>query len=184
VTGLRFLIEPDAGLTLPQCFRIDEEALSGNGSRSRPDIVLMDLGLPGMKRSREANPAALKQGQKPGTATGWRSQSYEDGRPGSSNALCAGVSGYLLKKKRQPARQLECLQDVNDARSIELQLGRRAMSHRGARAGVIAHVPRHPSHQHTPLTTSRRTKFRLPRLLAEGHSYKDRRGRTGQASRS
>jgi DNA-binding NarL/FixJ family response regulator len=116
----------------------------------------MDLGLPGMsglegiRRLKQSNPArhlvALTI--------------YEDDDR-IFEAICAGASGYLLKKT-PPARLLECLQDVMS--------GGTPMSPEVA-SRVIAlfrdvRPPAHAEHHLTP------HEVRLVGLLAEGHGYK------------
>jgi DNA-binding NarL/FixJ family response regulator len=153
--GLRFLIDQTPGYRCRSAFGSMEEALPAMEA-DQADIVLMDLGLPGMsglegiRRLKQANPArhlvALTI--------------YEDDHR-IFEALCAGASGYLLKKT-PPARLLECLQDV--------MTGGAPMSPEVA-SRVIAlfrdiRPPAHAEHHLTP------HEVRLLGLLAEGHSYK------------
>jgi DNA-binding NarL/FixJ family response regulator len=132
-----------------------EEALSAM-SAVPVDIVLMDLGLPGMsglegiRRLKQRHPqlhlVALTV--------------YEDDDR-IFEALCAGASGYLLKKT-PPARLLECLHDVTT--------GGAPMSPEVATRVITLFRefrPRpHAEHGLTP------HEVRLLGLLAEGHSYK------------
>jgi DNA-binding NarL/FixJ family response regulator len=153
--GLRFLIDHTPGYRCPGCYGSMEEALPAMVA-TQPDIVLMDLGLPGMsglegiRRLKQAHPllrlVALTV--------------YEDDDR-IFEALCAGASGYLLKKT-PPARLLECLQEV--------MTGGAPMSPEVA-SRVIAlfrevRPPAHAEHHLTP------HEVRLLGLLAEGHSYK------------
>jgi DNA-binding NarL/FixJ family response regulator len=154
--GLRFLINGTAGYTCAGAFSAMEPALAAVHP-SAVDIVLMDLGLPGMSgldgirvlkaRHPDLRIVALTV--------------YED-TDRIFDALCAGASGYLLKKT-PPARLLECLQDA--------MAGGAPMSPEVA-SRVIAlfrefRPPAPPADQElTP------HEVRILQLLAEGHSYK------------
>lgn len=153
--GLRVLIDDADAFRCVATFGSMEEALA----TIRPglaDIALMDLGLPGMsglegiRRLRQVDPdlrlVALTV--------------YEDDDR-VFDALCAGASGYLLKKT-PPGRLIECLEDVSR--------GGAPMSPEVA-SRVIAlfrelRKPPDPDHRLTP------HELRILQLLAEGHSYK------------
>src|SRR5262249_8161233 len=98
--GLGFLISSTAGYSCTGCFGSVEEALPNIGA-DLPDIVLVDIGLPGMsgiegtRVLHERYPALLLV-----TLT-----VYSD-NDRIFDALCAGASGYLLKTT-PPARLLE-----------------------------------------------------------------------------
>jgi DNA-binding NarL/FixJ family response regulator len=153
--GLRFLIDGTAGYACVGCFASMEQALA-EFPRDPPDVVLMDLGLPGMsglegiRVLKERHPSCRVVAL----------TVYEDDDK-IFQALCAGASGYLLKKT-PPAQLLECLQDVVS--------GGGPMSPEVA-ARVIelfrqAHAPAAASQQLTP------HEVRVLKLLADGHSYK------------
>jgi DNA-binding NarL/FixJ family response regulator len=142
------------GYASDDVFATSREA--GTVESGKPIVELMDLGLPGMsglegiRRLKEASPArhlvALTV--------------YEDDDR-IFEALCAGASGYLLKKT-PPARLLESLQEV--------MTGGAPMSPEVA-SRVIAlfrevRPPAHAAHHLTP------HEVRLLGLLAEGHGYK------------
>jgi DNA-binding NarL/FixJ family response regulator len=153
--GLRLLVDDAASFRCVATFGTMEDALTA----LRPgttDIALMDLGLPGMsglegiRRLRRLDPdlrlVALTV--------------YEDDDR-VFEALCAGATGYLLKKT-PPARLIECLEDV--------RRGGAPMSPEVA-SRVIAMFrelrrPPDPDHRLTP------HELRILQLLAEGHSYK------------
>jgi DNA-binding NarL/FixJ family response regulator len=153
--GLRFLIDNTSGYRCIGAFGSMEEALPAIVTQP-PNVVLLDLGLPGIsgiegirrlkERFPQLNLVALTV--------------YEDdGR--IFEALCAGASGYLLKKT-PPARLLESLQEVMSGGS--------PMSPEVA-TKVIALFRKfrpapHAEHGLTP------HEVRLLGLLAEGHSYK------------
>lgn len=153
--GLRVLIDGTPGFTCTGTFHAMEDILA----ELRPgaaDLVLMDLGLPGMtgiegiRRLKEVD-AALRL---------VALTVYEDDDR-VFEALCAGASGYLLKKT-PPARLLECLEEVVQ--------GGAPMSPEVA-SRVIAlfrelRRPPAPDHRLTP------HELRILQLLAEGHSYK------------
>jgi DNA-binding NarL/FixJ family response regulator len=154
--GLRFLIDATAGYACAGAFGAMEPALA-TLTPALADVVLMDLGLPGMSgiegiRLLKARHPALHL---------IALTIYED-NDRILEALCAGASGYLLKKT-PPARLLECLQDT--------MRGGAPMSPEIA-ARVITlfrefRVPAPPAdHELSP------HEVRILGLLAEGHSYK------------
>ena len=153
--GLRFLIDNTPSYRCTGAFGSMEDALTGL-STVPGDIVLMDLGLPGMsglegiRRLKQRHPqlhlVALTV--------------YEDDDR-IFEALCAGASGYLLKKT-PPARLLDCLQDV--------MAGGAPMSPEVAtRVITLFREFRPPAQAEHGLTPH---EVRLLGLLAEGHSYK------------
>ena len=103
--GLRFFLDNAPGFRCTGCFGSLEEALPTLTPASE-DIVLMDLALPGLsgidgirllhRRHPELKLVAL---------------TIYDDDDRIFEALCAGASGYLLKKT-PPPRLFECLQDV------------------------------------------------------------------------
>lgn len=153
--GLRFLIDHTDGYRCAGAYGSMEDALPAL-QREPADVMLVDIGLPGMSgiegirllrdRHPELRMLALTV--------------YEDDDR-IFQALCAGASGYLLKKT-PPARLLECLQQV--------MTGGAPMSPEVA-SRVIAlfrdlHPPERVEHRLTP------HEVRLLQLLAEGHSAK------------
>ena len=153
--GLRFFIDNAPGFRCTGCFGSVEEALPELTPAS-VDVVLMDLALPGLSgiegiRLVHARHPAIKL---------VALTIYED-NDRIFEALCAGASGYLLKKT-PPPRLFECLQEVVD--------GGAPMSPEVA-GRVVAlfrdfHAPSLPDHELTP------HELRLLGLLTEGHSYK------------
>jgi DNA-binding NarL/FixJ family response regulator len=103
--GLRALIDETPAFTCAGTFGSVELLLAG-WQRGTAEIVLMDLGLPGlsglegMRRLKQIDPDVLLVAL----------TVYEDDDR-VFDALCAGASGYLLKKT-PPARLIECLDDV------------------------------------------------------------------------
>jgi DNA-binding NarL/FixJ family response regulator len=156
--GLRFLIDRTNGYACKSAFGTMEAALDwlARPGTTSPQILLVDIGLPGMsglegmRRLKEHHPdlrlVALTV--------------YEDDGK-IFEALCAGASGYLLKKT-PPARLLECLQEV--------MCGGAPMSPEVAsRVISLFRDIRPPEHTDYHLTPH---ELRLLKLLSEGHTYK------------
>ncbi|MGH9315060.1 MAG: response regulator [Vicinamibacterales bacterium] len=163
--GLRFLIDSTPGYRCTGCFGSMEEALPAMPSLPA-DIVLNDLGLPGM--SGLEGIGRLKQGHPQVHLIALTI--YEDDDR-IFEALCAGASGYLLKKT-PPARLLECLQDV-------LAGGAPMSPEVATRVIVLFREFRPPTHAEHGLTPH---EVRLLGLLAEGHSYKTAAGVLGSSA--
>lgn len=152
---LEFLLNSTEGFSCAGVFRTMEEALD-RIAVDLPDIVLVDIGLPGMsgiegiRRLKERHPKLPLV----------MNTVYDDDER-IFDALCAGASGYLLKKM-PPARLLDSIKEV--------AAGGAPMSPEVARR-VIAlfreiHPPERADYQLTPHET------RLLNLLVDGHTYK------------
>ena len=153
--GLRFLIDGTPGYACAGAFGAVEPALA-SVSPSVVDIVLMDLGLPGMSG---LEGIALLKARHPELRL-IALTVYED-TDRIFDALCAGASGYLLKKT-PPKRLLECLQDA-------MQGGAPMSPEVAARVITLFRefrAPAPPDHDLTP------HEVRLLTLLAEGHTFK------------
>jgi DNA-binding NarL/FixJ family response regulator len=151
--GLRFLIDSSEGYCCVGAFGSVEEALAGF---PEADVALVDIGLPGLsgiegiRRLKELQPALRLL-----------ALTVYDDDDRIFQALCAGASGYLLKKT-PPARLLEGLRDVMDGGAV--------MSPEVAER-VIAlfkdfRPPEKADYRLTP------HELRLLKLLGDGHSYK------------
>ena len=153
--GLRSLIDGTDGYRCVCSFGSMEEALA-KIDRELPDVLLLDIGLPGMsgiegiQRIKDLHP---------GLSVLMLTVYDDDQR--IFDALCAGASGYLLKKT-PPARLLESLQEVMG--------GGAPMSPDVARRVVALfreiRPPAGDGHQLTP------HEIRILKLLVEGYNYK------------
>lgn len=153
--ALEFLLNQTPGYQCVGSFRSMEEALE-KIKFNLPDVALLDIGLPGM--SGVEGVSILKE-RHPSLVLLMNTVFDDDER--IFRALCAGASGYLLKKT-PPARLLESL--------TEAMAGGAPMSPEVARR-VLAlfreiRPPEQEDYQLTP------HELRLLKLLVEGHSYK------------
>jgi DNA-binding NarL/FixJ family response regulator len=153
--GLRLIIDDAPAFRCVGTFASLEDALSGLEAGSA-DVVLMDLGLPGLsglegiRLLKQADPKLLLVAL----------TVYEDDNS-VFDALCAGASGYLLKKT-PPARLIECLRDVaSGGAPISPEVASRVIA-------VFRELRRPPA----PDLRLTPHELRILQLLAEGHSYK------------
>jgi DNA-binding NarL/FixJ family response regulator len=153
--GFRMLIDGTEGFRCTGGFRSMEEALERVGS-DLPDVVLADIGLPGMdgiegvRRLKERHP----------DLTILMLTVYDDDER-VFDALCAGACGYLLKKT-PPAHLLESIREAAQGGApMTPEIARRVVSlFRQFRP------PEQVDYQLTP------HELRLLKLLVEGHNYK------------
>jgi DNA-binding NarL/FixJ family response regulator len=103
--GLRFFIDNAPGFSCAASFETVEAALPALTPAS-VDVVLMDLALPGMSG---IDGIRLIKGRYETLKLVALTVYEDDGR--IFDALCAGASGYLLKKT-PPPRLFECLREV------------------------------------------------------------------------
>ena len=153
--GLAMLISGTEGFRCTGSFRSMEDALHRIDA-DLPDIVLCDIGLPGMNgiegmrilKERHPNLLLLML------------TVYDDDER-IFDALCAGACGYLLKKT-PPARLLESLKEaVAGGSPMSPEVARRVIAlFRDIRP------PERADYELTPHET------RLLKLLVEGHNYK------------
>lgn len=156
--GLAMLIHGTPGFRCTRCYRTMEEALRAVGAMTSdpPDVILTDIGLPGMSGI-EGIAALRKQfSDLPILAL-----TVYDSDDKVFNALCAGASGYLLKNT-PPARLLESLQEV--------AAGGAPMSPEVARRVVRLFREFRPAKGATYHLTAQENE--LLRLLADGHHKK------------
>jgi len=153
--GLAILIGNAAGFEVTGRFRSIEQALDRLAS-DPPDVVLMDIALPGMSgiegaravRSRHPNTQILIL-----TVYGDDDHVFE--------AICAGACGYLLKGIPRE-RLLAAIRELRDGGS--------PMSPEVARKIVAMFQKVAPPKTSDGQLTPR--EFQILRLLADGHNYK------------
>jgi DNA-binding NarL/FixJ family response regulator len=153
--GFAVLIDGTDGFRCTGAYRSMEDAL-GKLAADIPDVALVDIGLPGMDGIQGVR--ILKE-RYPALVMLMLTVYDEDDRV--FDALCAGASGYLLKKT-PPSRLLESIS--------EAARGGAPMSPEIARKVVAIfrdfRPPRRAEHDLTP------HEVRLLKLLVDGHSYK------------
>lgn len=153
--GIGFLINNTAGYFCTGTYGSMEDALKNLGS-SVPDVVLLDIGLPGMSG---IDGIAILKKRWPDLLIVTLTVYDDDGR--IFEALCAGANGYLLKKT-PPVKLIEGLKEVVD--------GGAPMSPEVAtRVIKIFREIRPPERATYHLTPH---EIRLLKLLVDGHSYK------------
>jgi DNA-binding NarL/FixJ family response regulator len=153
--ALSMLIGGTEGFRCAGAYRTMEEALDRIGGEL-PDVVLCDIGLPGMSGIEGIH--ILKE-RYPNLTLLMLTVYDDDER--IFDALCAGASGYLLKRT-SPARLIESLQ--------EAVAGGAPMSPEVAsRVVALFRQIRPPERADYHLTPH---ELRLLRLLVEGHNYK------------
>jgi DNA-binding NarL/FixJ family response regulator len=153
--GLAFLINSTEGFRCTGSFGSVQQALKRIAD-DLPQVVLVDIGLPGMSGIEGIR--VLKQR--------WPQlflitlTIYEDDQK-IFDALCAGASGYLLKRTG-PTRLVESLREVvSGGAPMSPEVARRVIT-------LFKNV-RPPDRADYSLTPH---ELRLLRMLVDGHSYK------------
>ena len=152
---LCLLVSGTDGYVCSGSYRTMEEALD-KIARQMPDVVLSDIGLPGI--SGIDGVRALKQ-RFPDLLVLMLTVYDDDDR--IFDAMCAGACGYLLKKT-PPARLLESLREaVAGGAPMSPEVARRVI-------GLFRDIrpPDRADYHLTPHET------RLLKLFVEGHNYK------------
>jgi DNA-binding NarL/FixJ family response regulator len=152
--ALSAIIEGTEGFRCAGSFRSMEEALDKIG-RDLPEVVLVDIGLPGM--SGIEGISLLKQ-RYPQLILLVHTVYEDDER--IFDALCAGASGYLLKRT-PPARLLENLREAAG--------GGAPMTPEIASRVVSLFREYHPPNRNYDLSPH---ELRILKLLMNGHNYK------------
>jgi DNA-binding NarL/FixJ family response regulator len=157
--SLKILINGAHGFRCTNIYFSVEDALTKLDQASPdalPDVILMDIGLPGMSGIEGIK--ILKE-RRPELIVMVLTVYDDDDR--IFNALCAGACGYLLKKT-PPARLLEDIKEaVNGGAPMTPEIARRVIElfqKFRPPAQVDYHLKPH--------------EYRLLKLLAEGHSYR------------
>ena len=153
--GLRFFIDNAPGFRCVGSFGSVEEALPAL-TPANVDVVLMDLALPGMSGIEGIR---VIKDQHPALKLVALTVYEDDDR--IFEALCAGASGYFLKKT-PPPRLFECLQEVVSG-------GAPMSPEVAAKVVALFREFRPPSLAEYHLTPH---EARLLGLLTEGHGYK------------
>jgi len=153
--GLAVLINGSPGFCCVASFRTMEEALRAVEERL-PDVVLTDIGLPGMSGLEGIRILKERYPNLPVVAL----TVYDDDED-IFDALCAGACGYLLKNV-PPARLLESLKEVvTGGAPMSPEIARRVVN--------LFREFRAPERAPHSLTQQ---EAELLRLMVEGHSYK------------
>lgn len=153
--SLAFMVNATEGYRCTGSYRSMEEAIEKLPANP-PDVVLSDIGLPGMSG---IDGVRILKERYPKMLILMLTVYDDDDR--IFDALCAGASGYLLKKT-PPARLLDSLKEaVTGGAPMSPEVARRVIAlFRDVRP------PERADYQLTPHET------RLLRLLVEGHNYK------------
>lgn len=155
--SLRLLIGGTRGFLWAGGWGSAEDALQrlpdlGDGP---PDVLLMDIHLPGMSGSQ-----AVSRVRDTCPSVAVLMLSVYEGEEQIFESLCNGASGYLLKKTA-PTKLLEAVRDVKEGGSpMSPEIARKVI-----RLFRELGPPPVPGHDLTP------QEVRLLRLLAEGASY-------------
>ncbi len=152
---LSFLVSGTEGFSCTGSYRTMEEALD-KIPHAMPHIVLSDIGLPGMDGIKGVR--ILKE-RYPDLVILMLSVYNDDER--IFDAICAGATGYLLKKT-QPARLIDSLKEAVE--------GGAPMSPEVARRVMEIFREFHPLERVDYNLTPHET--RLLKLFVQGHNYK------------
>ena len=153
--GLAALIDGTEGFRCTGSFVSMEQALP-EIDKDPPDVVLIDIGLPGMSGIEGIRQLKDKHGRLSAlvlTVYGDDERIFD--------ALCAGASGYLLKKT-PPAKLLESVREcVAGGAPMSPEVARRVIT--------LFREIRPPEKAAYALTPH---ELRLLKMLVEGHNYK------------
>ena len=161
--GLRQLVDGTPGYRCLSVFGSVEQVLAGRTGELQPNVVLLDIQLPGMLGSQGVG--SLRE-RWPGAAILMLTAFDDEDKIFES--LCNGATGYLLKRT-PPARLLEAVREARD--------GGAPMSPEIARKVVeLFRRTAPPVALEEALTPQ---EIQLLRLLAEGCSYQTAGGHLG-----
>jgi DNA-binding NarL/FixJ family response regulator len=160
--GLAMLVNGTPGFTCANSYRTMEDALLRIGD-DRPEVILTDIGLPGMDGVEGTRILRSRFPEVPILAL-----TVYDNDEQIFAALCAGATGYLLKNT-PPVRLLESLREsAGGGAPMSPEVARRVI--RMFRAFT---PPERATYRLTPQETE------LLKLLVEGHHYKTAAGALG-----
>lgn len=153
--GLALLIGGTTGFQCSGAFRTMEDALAGIDATA-PDVILTDIGLPGMNGIEGTRVLNERFPAVPILVL----SVYGDDE-NVFDAICAGASGYLLKST-PPALLLSSIRDVVDGGApMSPEVARRVV-----RLFRDFRPPERASYRLTPQETE------LLKLMVDGHHYK------------
>ena len=153
--GLVALVNGTIGFRCSGAYRTMEDALAKIDA-ARPDVVLSDIGLPGMSGTEGIRLLRERYPELPILAL----TVYDDDDE-VFNALCAGAAGYLLKTT-PPARLLEAIREVFEGGApMSPDVARRVV-----RLFREFRPPERADYHLTPQETE------LLKLIVDGHYYK------------
>ncbi len=161
--GLAALIGGTPGYRCLATFRSMEDALAGPWPEP-PDVVLLDIGLPGMSGIKGL---PLLKAKHPRAAVLVLTVYEDDDR--IFEALCAGANGYLLKKT-PPAKLLESLGEALHGAPMSPEVAQRVLK--------LFRDIRPPAASDYDLTAH---ELKLLKLLVEGHNYQSAAAELGVA---
>jgi DNA-binding NarL/FixJ family response regulator len=161
--GLAALIDGTPGYRCTASFRTMEDALAKTWSEV-PDVALVDIGLPGMSGIKGL---PLLREKVPRVALLVLTVYEDDER--IFEALCAGATGYLLKKT-PPAKLLESLGEALHGAPMSPEVALRVLK--------LFRAIRPPETGDYDLTAH---ELRLLKLLVEGHNYQSAASELGVA---
>jgi DNA-binding NarL/FixJ family response regulator len=153
--GLAFLVDSTGGFRCTGSFGSVEQALLRIGD-DLPQVVLIDIGLPGVSGIEGIR---ILKHRWPDLLMIMLTVYEEDQK--IFDALCAGASGYLLKRT-PPAKLVESLKEVvSGGAPMSPEVANRVIS-------LFKNIrpPERADHHLTP------HELRLLKMLVEGHSYK------------
>ena len=153
--GLRLLIDNSNDFLCKEVYASAEDALKGL-PQSQPDVVLMDINLPGMN----GIDCIRQLKQQCGNTQFIMSTVYEDDE-NIFESLKAGATGYLLKKT-EPAKILEAIKEV--------YAGGSPMSTQIARKVIASFQPK-PGIDDTEILTPKEKE--ILKELSKGLRYKE-----------
>jgi DNA-binding NarL/FixJ family response regulator len=165
--GLVALVGGTPGFRCVAAYRTMEDALANIGA-SLPDVVLSDIGLPGMSGVEGIRILRERYPDLPILAL-----TVYDEDDAVFEALCSGAAGYLLKTT-PPARLLEAIREVVEGGApMSPDVARRVV-----RLFREFRPPEHADYRLTPQETE------LLKLIVDGHFYKTAADKMGITPRT